>query len=177
MRRTLRLVVLVGAVLLVPFPALAAEDVSVSEIVEMSAELSGIEVSVEGELVGDYGFRDDDSMWTQLNGDSYADQPVPDGGSPVGANVGIGIRMPAAMAQALDPPGGYRHRGPLVRVEGVWKYHDPKRQGESYLEVTALSVIEPGREIEESANWSTALFGLTLLAGAGALFLLRGREE
>lgn len=177
MRALFHAVVLAGVVFLLAIPAYAAVGVSVSEIVEMSEELSGVSVSVDGELIGDYGFRDDGSMWTQLNGDRYSIQPVPDGGSPSGPNIGIGVRIPGALARDLDPPGGYRDRGPLVRVEGVWKYHDPDRLGESYLDVQTLEVIEPGRELEESVNVSVALVGVVLLAIAGALFILRTREE
>ncbi|HZD24598.1 MAG TPA: hypothetical protein VE569_14530 [Acidimicrobiia bacterium] len=176
MTRFLGVSSLTGILFLVPAVALAAEDVTVAEIVEMSAELGGVEVTVEGELIGDYGFRGDGWMWTQLNGDVYVDQPVPDGGAPVGGNTGIGIRMPTNLGEGLDPPGGYRHRGPVVRVTGVWKYHDPERQGESYLEVQSLTVVESGRELGESANWTVIIVGALLLA-AGVFGLVTSSEQ
>lgn len=163
--------------LFVPAPASAAEEVSVPEILELEADLAGEEITVEGELVGDYGFRDDGSMWTQLNGDAYVDQPLREEGSPVGANVGIAVRMPAELAEALDPPGGYRNRGPVVRVTGIWKYHDPDRQGESYLEVQSLTVTESGRQLEEEVDWTAVTFGVLLLAGAGVVALLTRPED
>lgn len=173
MRQLLWLVTLV----LVVFPAtvaLAAEELTVAEMVAQSPELSGTEVSVEGELVGDYGFRDD-GMWTQLNDDPYVDNPIRDGGSPAGGNVGIGVRIPTGLAEGLDHPGGYHHRGPVVRLGGVWKHHDPERQGETYLDVTSLEVIEPGRELDEEIVWWTVIAGSGLLAAAGALWFLRPR--
>lgn len=151
-------------------PALAAEEVSVSDLIEMAAELSGQEVTVEGELIGDYGFRDDGWMWTQLNDDLYARNPTREGGPLQGANVGIGIRIPAQLAKDLDPPGGYRHRGPLVSVTGIWKYHDVDRQGESYLEVHSLKVTEPGRRLDEEANSTAIVVGILLLAGAAIVW-------
>ena len=138
----------------------------------MAAELSEREVVVEGELVGDYGFRGDGSMWTQLNGDAYVDAPIREGGLPVGGNVGIGVRMPAEMAQALDPPGGYRNRGPVVALTGIWKYHDPGRQGESYLEVQTLEVVEAGRQLNEEPSWTVIILGVLLLASAAAVWFL-----
>jgi hypothetical protein len=168
MMRVVGTTFLVAAFCLVPSVAFAAEEVSVSGLIEMAAELSGQEVTVEGELVGDYGFRDDGWMWTQLNDDLYVRHPIREGGLPLGANIGIGVRMPARLAKDLDPPGGYRHRGPLVSVTGTWKYHDPERQGESYLEVESLVVIEPGRKLGEEPAWSVILAG-TLLVGVSAL--------
>jgi hypothetical protein len=42
----------------------AAEEISVSELITNSEAMSGSEVTVEGELVGDYGFCADGWMWT-----------------------------------------------------------------------------------------------------------------
>lgn len=152
-----------------PGVAEAIEENSVSDLIANSEELSGSVVTVEGELVGDYGFRDDGWMWTQLNGDSYVQTPIREGGEPVGGNTGVGIRMPTRLGDRLDPPGGYRNRGPIVRVTGVWKHHDPARQGESYLEVTFMTVGQPGREISEEPQWIATWAGLGLLAGSLAL--------
>jgi len=177
MRRALRSTLMAAVFLFVPTAAFTAEEVSVSEIVEMAADLAGQEVTVEGELVGDYGFRDDGWMWTQLNGDAYVHRPLREEGSPIGANVGIGVRMPVELAEGLDPPGGYRNRGPIVRVTGIWKYHDPSRQGESYLEVELLTVTESGRQLDEGPNWTAVIFGALLLAGAGIVALITHPDD
>jgi hypothetical protein len=159
--------------LAVPGLAAAAEAISVSELITNSEAMSGSEVTVEGELVGDYGFRDDGWMWTQLNGDMYARSPIRDGGQPLGGNVGVGVKMPIGMAVGLDPPGGYGSRGPFVKVTGVWKHHDPARQGESYLEATSIRIIEPGRAMNEEPQWIAASIGLVLLTGSFALWRRR----
>jgi hypothetical protein len=142
----------------------AAEEVSVSELITNSESMNGSEVIVEGELVGDYGFRDDGWMWTQLNGDDYVHAPIDDGGEPTGGNTGVGVRMPSEVGEGLDSPGGYRNRGPIVRVTGVWKHHDPARQGESYLETTSLTVVEAGRPLYRDPHWTAMLVGLGFLA-------------
>lgn len=175
--RVVRVTFLATVFLFVPVSASAAEEVSVSEIVELGADLAGEEITVEGELVGDYGFRDDGSMWTQLNGDAYVNQPLREGGSPVGANVGIAVMISAEVAEGLDPPGGYRNRGPVVRVSGIWKYHDPERQGESYLEVQALAVTESGRQLDEKGDTTVITLGALLLAGAGVIALFTRPED
>jgi hypothetical protein len=169
--RRLQLVVMTMLFFTVPGTAAAAEATTVSALIADSEAIAGSEVTVEGELVGDYGFRQDGWMWTQLNGDDYVHAPIVDGGEPTGGNTGVGVRMPFELGEGLDPPGGYRNRGPIVRVTGVWKHHDPARQGESYLEATSLTVVEPGRLRYQDPQWTAMLVGLGLLAGS--LFLWR----
>ncbi|MEN8040007.1 MAG: hypothetical protein ABFR95_00715, partial [Actinomycetota bacterium] len=137
------LTITTGLLLLVAGPV-AAREVAVSDLVSDGARHAGVEVTVVGELIGDYGDRRNGWTWTQLNGDAYATSPVADGGPLHGSNVGIGVRLPSEMAADLDPPGRYRTVGPIVELTGVWKYHDPDRQGETYLEVASIVVVAPG---------------------------------
>lgn len=177
MSRYLRIALITAAFLLVPVPVLAAQETSVSEVIEEAAELGGEEISVRGELVGDYGNRDDGWTWTQLNGDGYVDSPLRDGGIPQGSNTGIGVRIPTDLLADLGPPGGYRHRGPIVRVEGEWRYHDPERQGESYLQVESLVVVEPGYSFGDDVNWLPAVIGVFLVVFAGLVAWLTLRRD
>ncbi|MEX2134606.1 MAG: hypothetical protein WEB67_10730 [Acidimicrobiia bacterium] len=153
------------ATIVLALPASAAQEVSVSDLIENGQEFADEEVVVSGELVGDYGFRSDGWMWTQLNSDAYSSNPLRESGSPEGGNVGIGVRMPADMATGLDSPGGYRQRGPLVTMTGVWRYHDEARQGESYFEAAALIVVKDGRQLTQDPTW------LTILVGAGLILI------
>lgn len=163
------------AVLILPAAPALAQEIAVSELLAESPKLSGREVTIEGELVGDYGFREDGWMWTQLNDDVYVDHPIRDGIAPGGGNTGVGVHIPSDLAEGLDHPGGYHHRGPVVRLTGIWRHHDPDRQGESYLEVETLGVIDPGRQLDEAVVWWTVLAGLGLMAASGALWYLRPR--
>ncbi|HEX6300565.1 MAG TPA: hypothetical protein VF148_08895 [Acidimicrobiia bacterium] len=174
--RRLQLLLSTAAFVVVASPAQASEEVTVSQLVAESVELSGVVVIVEGELVGDYGFRDDGSMWTQLNGDTYALVPLLQSERPAGGNVGVGIRVPAELAEDLDPPGGYRNRGPLVRVTGTWVHHSDDRQGESFLRVESLEVLEPGIPLHQSANVWTMAVGLVLILAATMVWLTRPQE-
>jgi len=174
--RKLQLLLSTAAFVVVASPAQASEEVTVSQLVTESVELSGVLVIVEGELVGDYGFRDDGSMWTQLNGDTYAQVPLLQSERPAGANVGVGIRVPAELAENLDPPGGYRNRGPLVRVTGTWVHHSDDRQGESFLRVESLEILEGGIPLHESADVWTIAVGLILIVGATMVWLTRPQE-
>ena len=162
-------------------PAFArqATAITVTDLLATPDSFDGTTITVQGELVGDYGFRRDGSMWTQLDDDSYAAAPVVDGGDLTGANIGIGIEMSAAIGRGLDPPGGYRVRGPIVRVSGIWQYHDSARGGESYLEAASVEVVTGGADLTEGPNWVALGGGAALLAVAAGLWwmYLRVRDE
>lgn len=170
--------VLVAALLFLLPQAVDALDgpvVSVSDLLEDGEAYNNTPITVEGELVGDYGFRRDGFMWTQLNDDSYARDALVNGGPRTGANTGIGVRMPSALGVDLDPVGGYRLEGPLVQLGGIWRYHDPDRGGETYLDVEDLVVIEGGRRLEEGPDWSVFAFGVVLIGTSIALWYRRRR--
>lgn len=172
MKRLFALLAAIGLVLTLASPALAQSSgvVDVGELLENAPDYVG-EVMVQGELIGDFGFRGDGSMWTQLNDDSYAFDPVLDDGELTGSNVGVAVRIPVAIAEQLDPPGGYRVRGPVVLVTGTWKYHDVDRGGESYIEVATLQVVQPGGALAEHPNFLVLAAGIVL--AVGALYLRR----
>jgi len=166
MIRTAMVLLVTGSLLALPGIALGQSSalVPISELLEDGARFDHHIITVEGELVGDYGFRDDGFMWTQVNGDSYAREALVDGGPRTGANVGIGVRMPSHLGEGLPPVGGYRLEGPLVHLTGVWRYHDPDRGGESYLDVGELLVVNNGRRLEEGPDWIVFTLGVLLLA-------------
>ena len=177
-RLTLVTVVLIGTLGALAIPAQAASvAVSVVELLEDGEAHAGQEVTVVGELIGDYGFRRDGSMWTQLNGDSYAIRPVVDGGPLRGANLGIGIRMPEELGRQLDPPGRYRRVGPVVLVTGIWKFHDPDRQGETYLDVQSIELQAQGRKLVEHPNWPAYAVGFAFFAIAAVIAVVYRRER
>jgi len=176
-RAVIAVVVMLGAVFACSGPAQAV-TVSTIELLEDGEKFAGQEVTVVGELVGDYGFRSDGSMWTQLNSDSYAIRPIVEGGPLRGSNVGIGIRMPAEFASDLDPAGRYRLVGPVVSVTGIWRYHDAKRQGETFLDVASFTLQAPGRDLAEHPDW--VVYGVALvsalIAGVVAFGYIRKRD-
>lgn len=170
-------IALVTLVMLMATPALAAETTDVSSLLNNPAALSGEKVTVSGELIGDYGFRDDGTVWTQLNGDAYADTPLRDGGHLSGGNLGIGIHGDATLFEDLDPPGRYNQVGPLVTVTGTWRYHDTERGEETYLEVDTLTVLRNGYPLPESSSMATIVVGALLVLAAAGLLVAIGRRS
>jgi hypothetical protein len=188
MRRSAVLAVPLLLALLVGAPATARApkpvEVRVGILLENPAAYASPGVSaitVQGELVGDFGMRDDGTVWTQLNDDGYADAPLLAGGQLSGFNRGIGVHIPGAVWPGFEAAGGYRVRGPVVRLSGEWRFRDPGRGGESYLEVTALEVVSGPLRLQEGIHWSPLGIGLGLLAAAGAVLVAarlgRGRGD
>ncbi|MFQ5516899.1 MAG: hypothetical protein ACE5E8_04930 [Acidimicrobiia bacterium] len=136
-----------------------------------------VEVSVTGELVGDFGRRRDGTVWVQINGDPYVWEPLLDGGELAGANVGVAARIPDELARGLGTAGGYRHRGAVVRITGRWRWHDAGRGGESYIDVRKLEVVAAEQPLQEGPRWIVLGMGWGLLAAAGVVAARRRRRS
>lgn len=150
---------------------------TVTEIIADPEGFAGKQVTVVGELIGDYGERRSGALWTQLNEDSYALDPVALGGPLTGPNVGFGIRISKGDVPDLGHPGGFRWRGPLVEVTGVWVYHDPDRGGESYLDVARIDIIEDAEALPiDHAPVPALLGGVLLVSALGILVITRRRS-
>jgi hypothetical protein len=150
--------------------------VPIDQLTGAGATYDQLEVSVEGELVGDLGDRRDGTVWTQLNDDSYADNPLRESGTHDEGNTGIGVRISGDLNVELENPGGYRWRGAIVRASGIWHYHDSDRGGESYLEVTALEILEPARILEDDPSPAAWVIGGALLLVAYLLYRKSNRQ-
>ncbi len=172
MRRLLAAITLVLIAVAQPAAA-AADDIDLADLLADPAAYADAQVALVGELIGDYGFRPDGTVWTQLNDDPYATAPLhAAGGTPSGGNVGVGIVGDRSMFHELDPPGRFDRVGPVVRAVGVWRYHDDARGGESYLELTDLEPIWPGYPIQQPLSRPVLIVAIGL--AAIAVLLLAG---
>jgi hypothetical protein len=156
----------------------ALEGVTVADLLADPEAYADLTVVVAGELVGDFGRRDDGTVWVQLNGDAYAEAPLLAGGSLAGPNQGIGVRFPVEIWPGFDRPGGYRVRGPVVELTGIWRYHDPGRAGESYLDVAGVRLLaEPMPLDEPGVRWLPVALGAGFLGAAAAAALALRRRQ
>ena len=184
-RAALALLALLALCLLGAAPAAAdggsvpahLDEVTMADLLADPESYSGQTVAVRGELVGDFGERADGTVWTQLNGDPYAEAPLRSGGGLAGPNLGIGVRFPEEVWPGFDSPGGYRVRGPVVEVTGVWRFHDPDRGGETYLDATGVVLLAAPRALEEGVRWLPLALGLGFLGAAGAVTLAARRRR
>lgn len=172
---------LIAAVLILA-PATGAgaqESVTTQELDANPGRFADRRVTIVGELIGDYGRRGD-SVWVQLNDDAYVAEPLTETGKLAGTNSGIGVRIPAAQ---LDPdwgePGRYGVRGPIVRVVGIFRYHDVDTAGETFIEATSTELIERSRRIDLGGLEPVTFIsgGVMIVAGIGLYLLGRWRTS
>jgi hypothetical protein len=157
-----------------------AGEVTVTELDSEPDRWNGTEVTVVGELVGDYSPRRQ-VVWVQLNDDSYARSPLLESGERTGANTGIGVRMSFELfePETWGPPGRYQTRGPIVAVTGTFHHNDPV-SGETFIEAGQLVLVEPARSLEYAVPIARlVLGGATLAMGLvlGAYAVRRRRAE
>jgi hypothetical protein len=154
----------------------AVTAVPVSELDADPASWDGADVSVTGEIIGDYSIRDD-VVWFQLNDDPYASTPLGESQTLQGGNVGIGVRiLRSDWSSAWGPPGRYGQRGPIVEVTGIFRHNSPGDQGETFIDGSEIRLVEAARPIEnQPASVGRAVVG-GLLAAAGLTLYWLGRR-
>lgn len=171
-----RLLLLVMVLVAAAAPAWAQTVTPVNELTGAGARYDELQVTVEGELVGDFGKRNDGTVWAQLNDDSYAERPLRETGTHGEGNTGIGVRIDGSLGFDLEQPGGYRWQGPIVQLTGIWHHHDLDRGGESYLEVTSFQVVQPARALTDPVFWPLWIVGIGLVLGAYYVYWRKNQE-
>lgn len=157
---------LMFSIFLVAAPALALD---LDEILSDPEQFDGQTVQLTGEFVGDYSERTD-GYWVQLNVDGYVDAPLLETGELQGRNSGIGAFFPKELfSPTWGDPGGFRQRGPIVVVTAVFRYHDPRFQGETYLDVTDITLVEASKELAEGDGSTTIIVGLIAIGLAAII--------
>lgn len=155
---------------------LVLSTVPVSELDADPATWNGTEVTVTGEIIGDYSIRDD-VVWFQLNDDPYAAAPLGESRILQGGNVGIGVRiLRSDWSPGWGGPGRYGQRGPIVEVTGTFRHNSPDDQGETFIDGRVIRLVEASRPIENPpASVGRAIVG-GMLALAGLVLYLLGRR-
>ncbi len=140
---------------------------------------NGQRISVSGELVGDYSYRSD-GVWVQINDDSYVRSPIGAGGTPVGANIGIGARVPREVFDrgVIGPPGRDGRFGPVVQAVGTFHHNDPALTGETYLQVEEITTLQPAESYPEpGADVWTWVGAVLITAAVGVALQTRSRRR
>lgn len=152
--------------------ALPAGATTTSELLADPESWDGRTVVVTGELVGDYGERNN-GTWMQVNDDPYAESPLLETGVLLGTNSGMSVLIPSDLVDedTWGPAGRYRNRGPLVAITAIFRYNSPLRQGATFLEARDIILIEPARSIVDTGPTWPLTTGLVLLGSAAALWI------
>jgi hypothetical protein len=147
-------------------------QIDVSDLLSDLEFWNGRRIAISGELVGDYSYRSD-GVWVQINDDPYVRSPIGAGGKPVGANIGIGARVPRNLFDqgVVGPPGREGRFGPVVRAVGVFHHNDPALTGETYLQVEEITTLEPAESYPEPGADLWTVVGVVLIGAAAAVAL------
>lgn len=130
-----------GDVVPVPDPA----AVTSNALYDCPAVFDGRPVVYEGEVVGAV-LRRGDTAWVHLNDDVYSGVtgPLPAHRDFQGGNGGVGVRIPAALADEITTVGGPTARGDVLRVEGVFHRVDADTREAAVIVATAGQVAAVG---------------------------------
>ena len=138
------------------------------ELVEHPAAWDGRTIEFRGEAIRESMVRGD-RAWIHLNDDAYATMESGQRGTLAGYNSGMGVWTGARDVEEIDVFGDYRHRGDLVRVEGVFNAACALHGGDMDIHASRLLVVSEGGAIPyDVGRWK----GPTALALAFAATLL-----
>jgi len=172
----LLLAALLTALLLMSGTAMAAEEVSVQELVANMEQYDGKQVVITGEAIGDLLLQGDYG-WLTVNDDAYSVKSLEEGGDFAGyTNWGIGVWAPAAELQQIHILGGYKNKGDTVRVTGTFNRADPEHGGDSDIHATSVEFLEAGYPMPHPFQYGKLLIVLVLLVLIAFLWMdRRGR--
>lgn len=144
--------------------------VSSSELYDCPASHDRQLVTFEGEAVGALLARDG-GAWTQLNDDVYAGDlgPLPSHRDFRGGNAGVGVFLPADLAEQIEHVGGPHRRGDIVAVTGTFHRVDPTTNEIAVIRAVTATVRTPGEPIDHPPLRDRRIVGVLLaLAAVGA---------
>jgi hypothetical protein len=112
---------------LLPASCCAQETVSSIELIENAQSYDGEQVVYEGEVIGEEMHRRD-GVWVNLyDGDNS-----------------IGVWLSPEMAEIIDYKGGYKARGDILEVRGIFNRACPQHGGDLDIHAISLRKIKPG---------------------------------
>jgi hypothetical protein len=149
-------------VLLMSGPLLAADAVSVEELVGNMEQYDGKQVVITGEAIGDILFQGDYG-WVTVDDDAYSVKSIEAGGDFAGySNWGIGVWAPESELRQIHILGGYKNKGDTVRVTGIFNRADPEHGGDTDIHALSIEVLDPGKPISHPFQYTKLLVVLVL---------------
>lgn len=141
--------------------------VSSEDLYDCPSVYDGRSVRYEGEVVGALLHRSD-GAWTQLNDDLYAGAlgPLPLHRDYRGANAGVGVFLPAALADRVETVGGPRARGDVLTVVGTFHRVDPDSREVAVIRAETASVARAGEPFDHDPLPDRRLVGIVLALAA-----------
>jgi len=136
-------------------PAVWAQPISSTELINNAKQYDGKLVAYEGEAIGDIMVRGE-----------YAWINVHDG------KTAIGIWIDKDLTKDIFYAGSYKSKGDWVEIRGVFQRACPQHGGDLDIHAQAIRVIRQGRQTQEKLNLSKSNQAIVLLAILGMIWIL-----
>lgn len=148
----------------------APVSVSSENLYDCPAVYDGRVVRYEGEVVGALLHRSD-GAWTQLNDDLYAGVlgPLPTHRDYRGANAGVGVFLPADIADRVATVGGPRARGDVLVIVGTFHRIDPDSREAAVIRADTATIARRGRPVDQEPLRDRQVVGIVLALVAAGL--------
>ncbi|MFA4888939.1 MAG: DNA-binding protein [Candidatus Omnitrophota bacterium] len=138
-----------------------AQTISSSELINKAKDYDGKAVTYAGEVIGDI-MRRGEYAWVNFNDGEQA----------------IGIWAKAALLRDISYTGGFKAKGDIVEVSGIFNRACPEHGGDLDIHALAITKVDSGRPWEERLNPDKKqivfiLLGALILVWILSLFLRR----
>jgi hypothetical protein len=164
---------LLTLVIILAGPALSDDTVQINQLVTNMRKYDGKVVTIHGEAIGDVMVRGA-YAWITVNDDRYSKKSVEEGGELIGmSNSGIGVWVPARDTRDINICGGYKNKGAMVRVTGVFHRACHEHGGDTDIHATSVEVLKPGYPFHHPFPYGKLLAVIVLTCTIGLLWYWR----
>lgn len=153
-----------------------AVEVTSTQLYDCPTTWDGRAVRFTGEAVGGV-LRRGDEAWLQLNDDPYSGEggPLPFHRDFRGGNGGVGVLVPATLADRIESVGGPRRRGDVVQIAGVFHRVDAATSEVAIIRAVELTVLRRGEPVTAPVEPRRVAVAAILGTLAGALLLVHAQ--
>jgi hypothetical protein len=153
--------------------ARAEDTVQISSLIENMQKYDGRVVTIQGEAIGDFMVRGVNA-WITVNDDAYSKASIEEGGELVGmSNSGIGVWIPEQQGRQIGTFGGWKNKGTIVRVTGVFHRACPEHGGDTDIHADLVEVIQQGHPFSKPFKWAELIAIIILCGVIGVLWNVR----
>jgi len=154
-------------------PASADDTVKVAQLVDNMRKYDGRVVTIQGEAIGDVMVRGT-YAWITVDDDRYSKKSIEEGGELVGmSNSGIGIWVLEHDTREITIYGGYKNKGAIVRVTGVFNRACHEHGGDTDIHATSVEVLKPGHPFSHPFPYDKLLVVVLLTCAIALLWYWR----
>jgi len=126
----------------------SSEKVKIKELFEKSEKYNGKPVMIEGEAIGDIMGRKEEK-WVNIKDENE--------------DFAIGVIMNEEEAKKIENLGGYKVKGDIVKIEGIYNVICTKHAGERDIHAVKVEIVKKGEKYSEEINLKKLILTFSLL--------------